>query len=411
MKRDELNFFFQKTGVQIVQCLVTKNQHSEMDVEKRLRLVCNFCNAILLSKKEATKDAFTRHLEESHNIVQNADDVLILHCLSDEDKATLKKKKRASLEDVFGLVIERDEEDVDDQKKIFNYPRLKKNPKEKYSEFVRRKLSTYLKVQGFGRGGVQYGQGKEPHGWPTKSYSWKSFKGTARGCSMKMAEEIISAMLSAQDTNPEDLIDDGSGTDSNEDVGEDSDDTTQCETSPDIKETTKKSHLLKNLKSALNLLSERALPEENGESNDERSESVSTSSGRPNWPPASIIEDFKSALVSCLPKESKMTATEIHSKLDDDHFPLSTTIKCLSILANEGVIIWENLIVSWPSTPEKEPAIPQMQIQDDLPEPGAQSVSEKVFQTSKKARKRPMAALEPRGKSERKKKTPLRLLD
>ena len=112
-----------------------------MDVEKRLRLVCNFCNAILLSKKEATKDAFTRHLEESHNIVQNADDVLILHCLSDEDKATLKKKKRASLEDVFGLVIERDEEDVDDQKKIFNYPRLKKNPKEKYSEFVRRKLS------------------------------------------------------------------------------------------------------------------------------------------------------------------------------------------------------------------------------------------------------------------------------
>ena len=38
-------------------------------------------------------------------------------------------------------------------------------------------------------------------------------------------------------------------------------------------------------------------------------------------------------------------------------------------------------------------------------------VSEKVFQTSKKARKRPMAALEPRGKSERKKKTPLRLLD
>ena len=68
----------------------------------------------------------------------------------------------------------------------------------------------YLKVQGFGRGGVQYGQGKEPHGWPTESYSWNSFKGTARGCSMQMAEEIISAMLSAQDTKPEDLIDDGS---------------------------------------------------------------------------------------------------------------------------------------------------------------------------------------------------------
>ena len=69
-----------------------------MDAEQKLRLVCNFCNAILPSKKEATKDAFIRHLEESHNIVQNADDVLILHCLSDEDKSTLKKKKRASLE-------------------------------------------------------------------------------------------------------------------------------------------------------------------------------------------------------------------------------------------------------------------------------------------------------------------------
>ena len=114
MKRDELNFFSENRrsnileAINIVQCSVTKNKHSEMDVEKRLRLVCNFCNAILPSKKEATKDAFIRHLEESHNIVQNADDVLILHCLSDEDKATLKKKKRASLEDVFGLVIERD---------------------------------------------------------------------------------------------------------------------------------------------------------------------------------------------------------------------------------------------------------------------------------------------------------------
>ena len=51
-----------------------QEKHSEMDVEKRLRLVCNFCNAILPSKKEATKDAFIRQLEESHNIVQNADD-------------------------------------------------------------------------------------------------------------------------------------------------------------------------------------------------------------------------------------------------------------------------------------------------------------------------------------------------
>ena len=69
-----------------------------MDVEQKLKLVSNFCNAILPAKKEANKDTFVGHLEESHNIKQNADDVLILHCLSDEDKSTLKKKKRASLE-------------------------------------------------------------------------------------------------------------------------------------------------------------------------------------------------------------------------------------------------------------------------------------------------------------------------
>ena len=116
MKRDELNFF-QKTGVQISwkQLILFNVQLPRINnLRWTSRRGCNFCNAILPSKKEATKDAFIRHLEESHNIVQNADDVLILHCLSDEDKSTLKKKKRASLEDVFGLVIELDEEDVDD---------------------------------------------------------------------------------------------------------------------------------------------------------------------------------------------------------------------------------------------------------------------------------------------------------
>ena len=40
----------------IVQCSVTKNKHSEMGAEQKLRLVCNFCNAILPAKKEASKD-------------------------------------------------------------------------------------------------------------------------------------------------------------------------------------------------------------------------------------------------------------------------------------------------------------------------------------------------------------------
>ena len=106
-----------------------------------------------------------------------------------------------------------------------------------------------------------------------------------------------------------------------------------------------------------------------------------------------------------------MTATEIQSKLDDEHFPMSITTKCLSILANEGVIILENMLVSWPSSHEQQPEIPPMHIQDELPDPEAPLHKEKMVETTKKAKKRPMAALEPRGKSERKKKTPLRLLD
>ena len=50
----------------------------------------------------------------------------------------------------------------------FKYPKLEAKPNEKESDFLRRRLSVYLNIQGFGRGGVQYGQGRAPFGWPSK---------------------------------------------------------------------------------------------------------------------------------------------------------------------------------------------------------------------------------------------------
>ena len=40
--------------------------------------------------------------------------------------------------------------------------------------------------------------------------------------------------------------------------------------------------------------------------------------------------------------------SEIQKKMDSDLFPSATFMKCLGILANDKVIKWENMIVSWP---------------------------------------------------------------
>ena len=62
----------------------------------------------------------------------------------------------------FGLKIDAGEDETTQEQEEenppkFNYPRMRAKPNEKESEFLRRRLSTYLNTQGFGRGGVQYG--------------------------------------------------------------------------------------------------------------------------------------------------------------------------------------------------------------------------------------------------------------
>ena len=115
------------------------------------------------------------------------------------------------------------EEETEENPPTFQYPKLKRKPNEKQSDFLRRRLSVYLIKQGFGRGGVQYGQGKAPFGWPTEKYSWSSFKGTARGCPVTMAQDIVSSMLNAQGIDPLDLVDDGPFETSSDSDGESAD--------------------------------------------------------------------------------------------------------------------------------------------------------------------------------------------
>ena len=118
---------------------------------------------------------------------------------------------------------------------------------------MRRRLSVYLIKQGFGRGGVQYGQGKAPFGWPTEKYSWSSFKGTARGCPVTMAQDIVSSMLNAQGIDPLDLVDDGPSETSSDSDGESADPSP----SPSDEKPKDKTELLKKLKSALGVLGEK----------------------------------------------------------------------------------------------------------------------------------------------------------
>ena len=69
-------------------------------------------------------------------------------------------------------------------------------------------------------------------------------------------------------------------------------------------------------------------------------------------PTTSTIQEFRNALELCLPKNSSMTTAEIQSKMESDIFPMSVIVKCLQILANEGLKNWANLVVSWQADEE-----------------------------------------------------------
>ena len=161
---------------------------------KKTTFVCQFCNAIVATTS-GSKDAFEKHMEDSHNILTNLNVVMALHKvhpMTEEEKEKLMRTKRKELEQAFGLKVEIGDnettvaEESEENQPTFQYPKLKAKPNEKRSDFLRRRLSVYLIKQGFGRGGIHYGQGKPPFGWASEIYSWSSFKGTARGCSATM---------------------------------------------------------------------------------------------------------------------------------------------------------------------------------------------------------------------------------
>ena len=139
-----------------------------------------------------------------------------------------------------------EEEETEENPPTFQYLKLKAKPNEKQNDFLRRRLSVYLIKQGFGRGGVQYGQGKAPFGWPTEKYSWSSFKGTARGCPVTKAQDIGSSMLNAQGIDPLDLVDDGPFETSSDSDGESADPSPSPSPSPSDEKPKDKTELLKN---------------------------------------------------------------------------------------------------------------------------------------------------------------------
>ena len=306
--------------------------------------------------------------------------------MTDEEKENLMRTKRIGLEHAFGLKVEIGEnetveEETEENPPTFQYPKLKRKPNEKQSDFLRRRLSVYLIKQGFGRGGVQYGQGKAPFGWPTEKYSWSSFKGTARGCPVTMAQDIVSSMLNAQGIDPLDLVDDGPFETSSDSDGESADPSP----SPSDEKPKDKTELLKKLKSALGVLGEKienrptkspintsptsvSPPSPTSTPSNQRTRSgkpllptvamsppskMRTRSGNQNkkeqplFPNTATVERFRNALGLCLPKKSSMTTAEIQEKMESGLFPMAVIMKCLSILANDGVINWANLVVSW----------------------------------------------------------------
>ena len=73
--------------------------------KKRSTFVCEFCNAIVATTS-GSKDAFEKHMEDSHNILTNLNVVMALHTMTKEEKEKLMRTKRKELEQAFGLKVE-----------------------------------------------------------------------------------------------------------------------------------------------------------------------------------------------------------------------------------------------------------------------------------------------------------------
>ena len=76
--------------------------------KRRSTFVCHFCNAIVATTF-GTKDAFEKHMEETHNILTNLNVVM---AMTEEEKEKLMRTKRIGLEQAFGLKVEKGENET-----------------------------------------------------------------------------------------------------------------------------------------------------------------------------------------------------------------------------------------------------------------------------------------------------------
>ena len=92
------------------------------------------------------------------------------------------KITRGAIRETLEVGHDGEEEDEEDEGQIFDYPRLKAAPgsKDWTLDLLRRQVSKYMTVQGYGRNKKRLGHGEPPKGWP-EEYNWTSFKGTGRG--------------------------------------------------------------------------------------------------------------------------------------------------------------------------------------------------------------------------------------
>ena len=72
---------------------------------KKTTFVCQFCNAIVATTF-GSKDAFEKHMEDTHNILTNLNVVMALHPMTEEEKEKLMRTKRKELEQAYGLKVE-----------------------------------------------------------------------------------------------------------------------------------------------------------------------------------------------------------------------------------------------------------------------------------------------------------------
>ena len=175
----------------------------------RVKLVCKFCNAIIACET-GSSELFCQHLEESHNIFENQDMVLAVQFLSETQRSMMLKITRTAIRDTLkmrNIDYEEGEEFEEQNRTIFDYPRLEAAPGSKHwnLDVLRRQVSKYLSVQGYGRNLKRLGHGEPPQGWP-EEYNWTAFKGTGRGCSKTMLEKIIFGFLSSQNLNAAEFV-------------------------------------------------------------------------------------------------------------------------------------------------------------------------------------------------------------